>query len=420
MCFPAACSAAAGRSLTDLSDQRPIQTFISQTFISRKRAPGHSSRWGTIVEGMHILHVVGARPNFMKAAPVRRVLERWPGVRQTVVHTGQHYDKNLSDVFFSQLNMPEPDVNLEVGSGSHAGQTAEVMRRFEPVVLERKPDVVLVYGDVNSTMAAALVCSKLLVRVGHVEAGLRSFDRTMPEEINRMVTDRLADMLFTPSEDGDINLEREGVPAEKIYRVGNVMIDSLVQLLPAAMQCSKNGLPDRYALVTLHRPSNVDDSASLQRILQALLEVNRQLEVIFPVHPRTRQRIEQFGINLEKLHLLEPLPYVEFLSLQRRAAVVITDSGGIQEETTYLGVPCLTLRSNTERPVTVTMGTNILIGHDLGRLSSELSKILEGKGKKGTLPPLWDGHAAERIADVLRGAQMDHPPRQVDFAASEG
>src|ERR1700690_859478 len=369
---------------------------------------------------MHILHVVGARPNFMKAAPVIRAIAKWPETRQTLVHTGQHYDKSLSDVFFSQLSMPEPDVNLEVGSGSHAWQTAEVMTRFEPVVLERKPDIVLVYGDVNSTVAAALVCSKLLIRVAHVEAGLRSFDRTMPEEINRIVTDRLADMLFTPSEDGDINLAREGVPPEKIYRVGNVMIDTLVQLLPLAAQSPKNGLPERYALVTLHRPSNVDDRASLRSILQALLEGNEQLGGVFPVHPRTRQRGEQFGINIQKLHLLEPLPYIEFLALQRRAAVVITDSGGIQEETTYLGVPCLTLRSNTERPVTVTLGTNILIGADMGRLSLELSKILEGKGKKGTLPPLWDGHAAERIAEVLRGVELYHPPRQVDFAASEG
>jgi UDP-N-acetylglucosamine 2-epimerase (non-hydrolysing) len=337
----------------------------------------------------------------MKAAPVVRALGKWPDCRQTLVHTGQHYDKNLSDVFFSQLSMPEPDVNLEVGSGSHAVQTAEVMKRFEPVVLERKPDVVLVYGDVNSTVAAALVCSKLLIRVAHVEAGLRSFDRTMPEEINRIVTDRLADMLFTPSEDGDINLQHEGVPAEKIFRVGNVMIDSLVRLLPVAMQSPANGLPERYALVTLHRPSNVDDSASLRSILKSLLEVNEQLEVVFPVHPRTRQRIEQFGINVEKLHLLEPLPYIEFLSLQRRAAVVITDSGGIQEETTYLGVPCLTLRANTERPVTVSMGTNVLVGQDLGLLNSELARVLEGKAKKGAIPPLWDGHAGERIAEVL-------------------
>ena len=338
----------------------------------------------------------------MKAAPVMRALETWPDARQTLVHTGQHYDWNLSDIFFSQLNMPAPDVNLEVGSGSHAVQTAEVMKRLEPVVLERKPDVVLVYGDVNSTVAATLVCSKLRIRVGHVEAGLRSFDRTMPEEINRIVTDQLADLLFTPAEDGDINLQREGVPAEKIYRVGNVMIDSLVQLLPAVMRFSKNGLPQRYALVTLHRPSNVDDSASLKNILESLLEVNERLEVVFPVHPRTRQRIEKFAINIEKLHLLEPLPYIEFLSLQRRAVVVITDSGGVQEETTYLGVPCLTMRSNTERPVTVNMGTNVLVGQDPRLLDSELTRILEGGAKKGSIPPLWDGRASERIVQVLR------------------
>jgi len=360
-------------------------------------------------QAMHILHVVGARPNFMKAAPVMCALQKWPETRQTLVHTGQHYDKNLSDVFFSQLAIPAPDVNLEVGSGSHAWQTAEVMTRLEPVLREKKPDAVVVYGDVNSTVAAALVGSKLLIPVAHVEAGLRSFDRTMPEEINRMVTDHLADMLFTPSEDGDINLQREGIPPEKIYRVGNVMIDSLVRLLPAAMQCSKNGLPGRYALVTLHRPSNVDDSARLQSILKSVLEMNEQLEVVFPVHPRTRQRIEEFGINIEKLRLLEPLPYIEFLSLQRHAVVVVTDSGGIQEETTYLGVPCLTLRSNTERPVTVTMGTNILVG-DPKLLIPELSKILEGKGKKGTLPPLWDGHAAKRIAEVMCGG------RELSFA----
>jgi UDP-N-acetylglucosamine 2-epimerase (non-hydrolysing) len=350
---------------------------------------------------MHILHVVGARPNFMKAGPVIRALEAWREIRQTLVHTGQHYDKNLSDAFFSQLNMPAPDINLEVGSGSHVWQTAEVMTRLEPVVLERKPDVVVVYGDVNSTLAAALVCAKLMVRVAHVEAGLRSFDRTMPEEINRVVIDQLADMLFTHSEDADINLQREGIPAAKIFRVGNVMIDSLIQFLPAAMECSRNGLPERYAVVTLHRPSNVDDSASLKGILQSLLEVNERLEVVFPVHPRTRQRIEQFGINIEKLHLLEPLPYIEFLSLQRQAALVITDSGGVQEETTYLGVPCLTLRTNTERPVTVTMGTNILIGQDWGRLHSEVTRILEGNAKKGSIPPLWDSHAGERIAEVL-------------------
>jgi UDP-N-acetylglucosamine 2-epimerase (non-hydrolysing) len=337
----------------------------------------------------------------MKAAPVIRALSNRPDVRQTLIHTGQHYDPALSGIFFAQLDLPDPDINLDVGSGSHAWQTAEVMRRFEPVLLERKPDIVLVYGDVNSTLAAALVCSKLSIRLAHVEAGLRSFDRTMPEEINRIVTDQLSDMLFTPSEDADINLQREGIPKEKILRVGNVMIDSLVRLLPAALQCAKNGLPERYVLATLHRPSNVDDSASLRRILTALLEINDVLPVVFPAHPRTRQRIEQFGIDTGKLQFVEPLPYVEFLSLQSHATAVITDSGGIQEETTYLGVPCLTLRSNTERPVTVSIGTNVLVGQDPKLLNSELTRILEGKAKKGSIPPLWDGHAGERIAEAL-------------------
>ena len=352
---------------------------------------------------MHILHVVGARPNFMKAAPVLHALGKRTAVEQTLVHTGQHYDANMSDVFFSQLEIPRPDENLGVGSGSHAQQTAEIMSRFEPIVLKRKPDAVLVYGDVNSTVAAALVCAKLRVRVGHVEAGLRSFDWSMPEEINRVVTDRLADFLFTPSEDGDMNLKREGVPAEKIHLVGNVMIDSLVRLLPAAKQCRKNGFPERYALVTLHRPSNVDDGQTLKSVLGSLLEINEDLDVVFPVHPRTRQRIAEFGLKVEKLHLSEPLPYIEFLSLQSGAAVVITDSGGIQEETTYLGVPCLTLRDNTERPVTVTLGTNVIVGQDRDKLGFELSKIVAGRAKKGTIPPLWDGHAGERIADVLQG-----------------
>jgi UDP-N-acetylglucosamine 2-epimerase (non-hydrolysing) len=350
---------------------------------------------------MHIVHVVGARPNFMKAAPVLRALKSRQNVAQTLVHTGQHYDANMSDVFFQQLGMPEPDVNLEVGSGSHARQTADIMSRFEPVVLERKADMVLVYGDVNSTVAAALVCSKLRIRVGHVEAGLRSFDRTMPEEINRLLTDQMADWLFTPSEDGDRNLAREGVAREKIHRVGNVMIDSLVRLLPLALQSKMEGLPDRYALVTLHRPSNVDDDRILKSILQSLLEVNAELKVVFPVHPRTRQRIADFGLDAAQLHLLEPLPYIEFLALQRRAAVVITDSGGIQEETTYLKVPCLTLRQNTERPVTVSQGTNVLVGQEATRLRAELRKILDGSAKKGSVPPLWDGHAGERIAAIL-------------------
>jgi UDP-N-acetylglucosamine 2-epimerase (non-hydrolysing) len=350
---------------------------------------------------MHILHVVGARPNFMKAAPVLRALADRPNVIQSLVHTGQHYDVNMSDVFFTQLGMPEPDVNLRVGSGSHAQQTAEIISRFEPVVLEKKPDIVLVYGDVNSTVAAALVCAKLQIKVGHVEAGLRSFDRSMPEEINRLMTDQLADILFTPSEDGDINLRREGIPAEKIHRVGNVMIDSLIRLLPVAERSNGNGVHGRFALVTLHRPANVDDGAVLRNILESLLTINQELQVVFPVHPRTRQRIADFGIDASNLHLVDPMSYVEFLALQRRATVVITDSGGIQEETTYLGVPCLTLRNNTERPVTVECGTNVVIGQDGTRLRSELSKVLTGERKPRKIPPLWDGRASERIADIL-------------------
>jgi len=266
---------------------------------------------------------------------------------------------------------------------------------------------VLVYGDVNSTVAAALVCAKLGVRVGHVEAGLRSFDRTMPEEINRLVTDQLADLLFTPSEDGDVNLQKEGIPAERIFRVGNVMIDSLVKLLPAAQRQNRNGLPqgdaERYALVTLHRPANVDDGVILKSILQSLLEVSQDVSVIFPAHPRTRKRIADFGLHADQLQIVDPLSYMEFLGMQSRATVVITDSGGIQEETTYLGVPCLTLRENTERPVTVSLGTNVLVGRDPDKLRSELSRVLSGNAKKGTVPPLWDGHAGERIAALLAG-----------------
>lgn len=353
---------------------------------------------------MHILHVVGARPNFMKAAPVMAALRQRSSVSQTLVHTGQHYDRNMSDVFFEELGIPEPDVNLEVGSGTHAQQTAEVMSRFEPALLEKKPDLVLVYGDVNSTMAATVVCSKLLVPVGHVEAGLRSFDRSMPEEINRLVTDQLADWLFTPSEDGDRNLGREGISPDKIHRVGNVMIDSLLRLLPLAMKRSTNGFPHRYALVTLHRPSNVDDGRVLKRILECLAGMSTELAVVFPVHPRTRQRMREFGIDASNLCLLDPMPYIDFLALQARAAVVITDSGGIQEETTYLKVPCLTLRHNTERPVTTELGTNILVGDDMAALQKEMAKILAGNAKSGTIPPLWDGRASERIADVLARA----------------
>jgi UDP-N-acetylglucosamine 2-epimerase (non-hydrolysing) len=356
-----------------------------------------------------IFHIVGARPNFMKVAPVLNALKGRENVVQTLVHTGQHYDVNMSDVFFQQLGIPAPDVNLAVGSGTHAKQTAEIMIRLEPVVVERQPDVVLVYGDVNSTVATALVCAKLGVRVGHVEAGLRSFDRTMPEEVNRLVTDQLADLLFTPSEDGDENLRREGISHEKIFFVGNVMIDSLERLLPFARESKTDGLPERYALVTLHRPVNVDDSVTLRGILESLLEVNRDLAVVFPAHPRTRKRIADFGLNAGQLRVLDPLPYVDFLGLQSRATVVITDSGGIQEETTYLGIPCLTVRENTERPITISMGTNVLVGRDREKLRSELWRVLSGKAKKGTVPPLWDGHAGERIADIFVGRPSPSP-----------
>jgi UDP-N-acetylglucosamine 2-epimerase (non-hydrolysing) len=351
---------------------------------------------------MHFLHVVGARPNFMKVAPVMAALSA-RGARQTLVHTGQHHDANMSEVFFRQLGIPEPDLNLEVGSGTHARQTGETMVRLEPVMEERRPDRVLVYGDVNSTVAAALVCAKLLIPVDHVEAGLRSRDRTMPEEVNRLVTDQLCDLLFTPSADGDENLAAEGVAPERIRRVGNVMIDTLVRSLPYARAPRGAALPERYALVTLHRPSNVDDPAHLRELLEALLALAAELPVVFPVHPRTRQRIAEFALEdgARVLHMLEPQGYLEFLHLQRHAAVVITDSGGVQEETTYLGVPCLTMRENTERPVTVTHGSNVLVGRDMDRLRAELEAVLEGRARRGSPPPLWDGRAGERIAEEL-------------------
>ncbi len=355
---------------------------------------------------MHILHVVGARPNFMKAAPVLRAIAAL-GMQQTLVHTGQHYDAKMSDVFFEELGMPAPDVNLEVGSGSHAQQTAQIMSKFEPVVLERKPDFVLVYGDVNSTVAAALVCAKLMVRVAHVEAGLRSRDRSMPEEINRIITDRLSDLLFTPSTDGDANLIQEGVDRDRIHFVGNVMIDTLIRMLPAARERVPAGLPERYALVTLHRPANVDDLDWLSSTLRTLADIGQDMAVLFPVHPRTRQRLADAKLDLmngNRVKLMEPLPYLDFLALQTRATVVITDSGGIQEETTFLGVPCLTVRENTERPVTISGGTNVLVGRSADRIRAGVADVLAGKWRKGSVPELWDGQAAQRIAAVLQRA----------------
>lgn len=354
---------------------------------------------------MKFLHVVGARPNFMKAAPVYRSLaER--GHEQVLVHTGQHYDTLMSDVFFKALEIPNPDESLNVGSDSHAQQTAAIMSRFEPVVIAHNPDIVLVYGDVNSTVAAALVCSKLGIRVAHVESGLRSFDRSMPEEINRLVTDQLADILFTPSADGNENLVREGVAKEKVFLVGNVMIDTLIRFLPQAdkmfPRLKKELSLDSYGLITLHRPSNVDEESIFLPMLQVLDSLSRELPLIFPVHPRTRQkwaaRLEQCNPNLR---VIAPLGYLEFLALQKNARVVITDSGGIQEETTYLGTPCLTLRENTERPITVTLGTNVLIGRDWGLLQQHFHEALTGGQKKVDCIPLWDGKASERIANIL-------------------
>lgn len=351
---------------------------------------------------MRFVHVVGARPNFMKVAPVYAALAS-RGVAQTLVHTGQHYDDRMSRVFFEQLGIPAPDINLDVKSGSHAEQTAKVMLGFERVVEGNSFDYALVYGDVNSTVAAALVCAKLGLPVAHVEAGLRSFDRRMPEEINRLLTDQLADILFTPSADGDANLLREGVDARKIHLVGNVMIDTLQRFLPLAERLARPTVPPRYALVTLHRPSNVDDEVVLGRLMRALARISRRLPVLFPIHPRTQQRLARLpGVELPPdIRLLDPLGYLEFISLEREATAVITDSGGVQEETTYLGVPCLTLRENTERPVTVEVGTNLLLGYDYDRLEEEVAHILAGRGKRGAVPPLWDGQAAQRIADVL-------------------
>jgi UDP-N-acetylglucosamine 2-epimerase (non-hydrolysing) len=359
---------------------------------------------------MRIMHVVGARPNFMKAAPLIRCMNQDARFSQVLLHTGQHYDEAMSQVFFDELGLPRPDINLSVGSGTHAWQTAQIMIGFEKVVQEYAPDWVCVPGDVNSTVACALVCSKLGIKVAHVEAGLRSFDRTMPEEVNRIVTDQLSDLLFTPSRDGDANLRTEGIPEHKIRMVGNIMIDTLVHLLPAA-EARWEGLQrkfglSRYALATLHRPSNVDDEATLREILEALSTVSRRIPVIFPVHPRTRQRIDRIGLlqaTADSLIFAEPLGYLDFLALQRYATVVLTDSGGVQEETTYLGIPCLTLRPNTERPVTLTHGTNRLVASQRAAIVSAADAALadaDGQ-RKFTAPEFWDGKTASRIANCL-------------------
>ncbi len=346
----------------------------------------------------------------MKIAPVMREMSRYPDrFEQYLVHTGQHYDEQMSQVFFEELGLPLPDLNLGVGSGSHSWQTAEVMTRFEPVVMEYQPDWVVVVGDVNSTLACTLVCSKVGIKVAHVEAGLRSFDRSMPEEINRLLTDQIADLLFTPSPDGDENLTREGIPSEKIYFVGNVMIDTLVRLVPQAKgrwpSLQERYKLGHYVLVTIHRDFNVDDPHSLAEIISALAEVAAEVPVIFPVHPRTRKRLHEFGLESKRpgLHLLDPLGYLDFLALQLHADLVLTDSGGIQEETTYLGVPCLTVRPSTERPITITLGTNQLVDNTRSDLVETIRSRLDEQRVARTPPPLWDGHAADRIIAVFNG-----------------
>ncbi|MBS1791069.1 MAG: UDP-N-acetylglucosamine 2-epimerase (non-hydrolyzing) [Acidobacteria bacterium] len=357
---------------------------------------------------LNILNVVGARPNFMKMAPIIAAIERHPGqAAQVLVHTGQHYDDTMSASFFRDLQMPLPDINLEVGSGTHAEQVALVMLAMEPVLIAEKPDWVVVVGDVNSTLAAALTATKLGVKVAHVEAGLRSFDRSMPEETNRVLTDRISDLLLTPSEDADRNLIAEGISPDRIVRVGNVMIDSLFAQLERARQSGVltklNLRPCEFAVLTLHRPANVDDIATLRNIFVALSEIAVELPIIFPAHPRTRSRLRQFDIAVPPgVKLIEPLSYLDFLQLWSNSRLVLTDSGGLQEETTALGIPCLTLRDNTERPITVEQGTNQVVGRNPGRITAAAQEILgPAPSRQPRIPDLWDGRAAERIVDAL-------------------
>jgi UDP-N-acetylglucosamine 2-epimerase (non-hydrolysing) len=362
-----------------------------------------------------IMCVAGARPNFMKIGPIIHALHATRGVVPMLVHTGQHYDPGMNDVFFAELQIPRPDRSLNVGSGSHAVQTAQVMLAIEPVIEETRPDIVVVVGDVNSTLAATLVAVKLGVAVAHVEAGLRSFDRSMPEEINRLLTDQIATLLFTTERSAEANLRREGIPVERVHFVGNVMIDSLRGCLPRAVPARETfaaaGRPDLaevapgFALLTLHRPANVDDPDTLADLLETIREVSELLPVAFPVHPRTARRIADAGLEAlfhqSRIVRLEPVGYLAALGLMREARVVLTDSGGVQEETTGLGVPCLTLRANTERPITIEEGTNELVGRDRELILAKTRDILATGGKSGRVPELWDGRAAERIAARL-------------------
>ncbi len=355
---------------------------------------------------MKLVAVVGARPNFMKIAPLMWELEHRPEIDTCLVHTGQHYDQVMSTLFFDQLRIPRPDINLEVGSGSHAVQTAEVMRRFEPVVREERPDVVVVVGDVNSTLACALTAVKLGFPVAHVEAGLRSFDRSMPEEINRVLTDTISQWLFVTERSGLVNLKKEGIPDDRVFFVGNVMIDTL---FACRAQSEKSPILEHlglvnegYVVLTLHRPSNVDDPLVLTGLLAAVERLQRELPVVFPVHPRTRKALDgRLNGSMPQLRLTDPLGYLDFLKLIAHARLVLTDSGGLQEETTVLGIPCLTLRTTTERPATVEQGTNILVGLDPDRIIASGLQALSMPPEPGRVPDLWDGRAASRILDIL-------------------
>jgi UDP-N-acetylglucosamine 2-epimerase (non-hydrolysing) len=358
-----------------------------------------------------VILVVGARPNFMKIAPIHAELTR-RGIDQILLHTGQHYDENMSKVFFDDLGMPQPDIYLGIGSGSHATQTAKVMVEFEKVCNEYKPSMVVVVGDVNSTVACSMVCAKEWIPCAHVEAGLRSFDREMPEEINRLITDAIADLLLTPSPDGDENLRKEGVAEERIKRVGNIMIDSLFNNLERSKSSTIHadlGIEKgNYGVLTLHRPSNVDEKDAFMRILVALEQIGERIPLVFPLHPRTRIRAEEFGLterleSIPNIVLTGPAGYLDFVALMAESKLVLTDSGGLQEETTALGIPCLTLRENTERPITVTEGTNTIVGNATDVILDAANNILDNGGKAGRIPDLWDGHTAERIADIIEG-----------------
>ena len=364
--------------------------------------------WPKKTKYMKIINVVGARPNFMKIAPIMRATRAYPEITPVLVHTGQHYDGNMSNAFFKDLEIPEPDIHLEVGSGTHAVQTARVMERFERVLLEEKPDLVLVVGDVNSTLACALVAGKLHIKVAHIEAGLRSFDRSMPEEINRVLTDQISDLLFTTCEEAKINLCNEGISEEKIHFVGNIMIDTLFYNLNKVNLYTANRKPntehEEYAVLTLHRPSNVDNKETFEKISKALNKISGYLPIVFPIHPRTKKQIKQFGFEKYyngNIKLLEPLGYLEFLKLYSNAKFVLTDSGGIQEETSVLDIPCLTIRENTERPITIKQGTNVLVGTDGEEIVEEAQRILRGVYKRKKDLKFWDGKAADRIMRVL-------------------